>query len=181
MGIDIKVPTLGESVTSATVARWLKKAGENVSADEPLVELETDKVTVEVPAPGAGVLAVQAQEGAEVAVGAVLGTVEAGGAAQAPAPAPKLGAPAAMPSAGVNPPPRPLGPVSRPATPPADVAAHAPMPSAAKLMEERGLGAAELHGTGKDGRITKGDVLDFLSRPAAAPAAAPQARQPRET
>ena len=84
MGIDIKVPTLGESVTSATVARWLKKAGENVSADEPLVELETDKVTVEVPAPGAGVLAVQAQEGAEVAVGAVLGTVE-GGTAQAPA------------------------------------------------------------------------------------------------
>jgi 2-oxoglutarate dehydrogenase E2 component (dihydrolipoamide succinyltransferase) len=176
MGIDIKVPTLGESVTSATVARWLKKAGENVSADEPLVELETDKVTVEVPAPGAGVLAVQAQEGAEVAVGAVLGTVE-GGTAQAPAP--KLGAPAAMPSAGVNPPPRPLGPVSRPATPPADVAAHAPMPSAAKLMEERGLGAGQLQGSGKDGRITKGDVLEFISRPAAAPAAT-HARQPRE-
>src|SRR5438270_10467561 len=102
MGIDIKVPTLGESVTSATVARWLKKAGENVSADEPVVELETDKVTVEVPAPGAGVLgAIQAAEGAEVGVGAVLGTVEAGAGGQ---PAPRMGAPAAMPSAGVNPP-----------------------------------------------------------------------------
>src|SRR5947209_8633549 len=161
MGIDIKVPTLGESVTSATVARWLKKAGENVSADEPVVELETDKVTVEVPAPGAGVLgAIQAQEGAEVSVGAVLATLEAGGAAAKPAaPPPKAPAPAAMPSAGVNPPPRPLGPVSRPATPPADLHSHPPMPSAAKLIEERGLQPTQLDGSGKDGRITKGDVL----------------------
>ena len=120
MPTDIKVPTLGESVTSATVARWLKKAGESVAADEPLVELETDKVTVEVPAPGAGVLGdIQAQEGAEVEVGAVLATLDAAGAA----PAAKLGGPAANPSAGVNPPPRPLGPVSRPATPPADIQA----------------------------------------------------------
>src|SRR4051794_41914305 len=89
MATDIKVPTLGESVTSATVARWLKQAGESVAADEPVVELETDKVTVEVPAPGAGVLgAIQAQEGAEVSVGAVLATLEAGGAAAKPAAAP---------------------------------------------------------------------------------------------
>ncbi len=189
MATEIKVPTLGESVTTATIARWLKKAGEMVAADEPVVELETDKVTVEVPAPSAGVLGdIQAQEGAEVAVGAVLAMLEAG----APA---KVGAPAANPSAGVNPPPRPLGPVSRPATPPADVAAaqaaaagvgptpaptHAPMPAAAKLMEERGLAAAQFDGSGKDGRITKGDVLDFLSRPAAT-AAAVAPRGPRDT
>ena len=176
MGIDIKVPTLGESVSSATVARWLKKAGESVAADEPLVELETDKVTVEVPAPQAGVLGViQAEEGAEVEVGTILGTVEAGTA--------KTKAPvaAANPGTGVNPPPAPRGPVSRPATvSPAAGPAHQPMPSAAKIMTEQGLAPTQLDGTGKDGRITKGDVLDFLSRPAA-PAATPAARAPRET
>ena len=192
MGIDIKVPTLGESVSSATVARWLKKAGETVAADEPLVELETDKVTVEVPAPQAGVLgAIQAEEGAEVEVGAVLGTLEAGsGSADAKA-KPPASSPAANPSAGVNPPPAPRGPVSRPATsapepakPAPSGTAHEPMPAAAKMMQERGVQPAQLDGTGKDGRITKGDVLDFLSRPAApasAPASAPAARAPRET
>ena len=93
MGIDIKVPTLGESVSSATVARWLKKAGEAVAADEPLVELETDKVTVEVPAPQAGVLgAIAAEEGAEVEVGALLATLEAGASKTASAPAPAAAA-----------------------------------------------------------------------------------------
>lgn len=112
MATEIKVPTLGESVTTATVARWLKKAGEAVAIDEPLVELETDKVTVEVPAPSAGTLGeIRAQEGAEVEVGAILALLEAASAA------PKASAPAANPSAGVNPPPTPRGPVSRPATP----------------------------------------------------------------
>ena len=84
--------------------------------------------------------------------------------------------PAAMPQAGVNAPPRPLGPVARPATPPADVAAHAPLPAAAKLIEEQHLSAEQIGtGTGKDGRITKGDVLAFLNRPA--PASAPAARR----
>ena len=177
MGIDIKVPTLGESVNSATVARWLKKTGDNVAADEPLVELETDKVTVEVPAPQAGVLdAILSEEGAEVAVGAVLGTLEAG-----TGPAKKAPAPAANPQPGVNPPPAPRGPVSRPATEQPKASGHSPMPSAAKMMEERGLQSAQLDGSGKDGRITKGDVLDFLSRPApAASAAAPAARAPRD-
>jgi 2-oxoglutarate dehydrogenase E2 component (dihydrolipoamide succinyltransferase) len=204
MATDIKVPTLGESVTSATVARWLKKAGEAVAADEPLVELETDKVTVEVPSPATGVLGPPtAAEGAEVEVGAVLGTVEAGagprtgGKAEpigvAPSDMPQPGptavatAPAANPSPGVNPPPRPLGPVSRPATPPADVAAHGKaehpaMPSAAKIMEETGLQPGQVgEGSGKDGRITKGDVLAFLNRPsqeALAPAHAPAPPQP---
>src|SRR6476659_10197422 len=97
MATEILVPTLGESVSSATVARWLKKAGEAVAADEPLVELETDKVTVEVNAPSAGVIdAISANEGAEVGPGAVLGTINANGAANggAPASATNVGAPA---------------------------------------------------------------------------------------
>jgi 2-oxoglutarate dehydrogenase E2 component (dihydrolipoamide succinyltransferase) len=175
---EIKVPTLGESVTTATVARWMKHEGEAVAADEPLVELETDKVTVEVSAPAAGVLtAISAPEGAEVPVGAVLGLLDGAGAAAA-APSPR---PAAMPQPGVNAPPRALGPVARPATPPADVAAHAPMPAAAKLIEEQHLRAEQIgEGTGKDGRITKGDVIAFLNRPAPAPAPPPVAKPPRE-
>jgi 2-oxoglutarate dehydrogenase E2 component (dihydrolipoamide succinyltransferase) len=169
MATEILVPTLGESVSSATVARWLKKAGEAVAADEPLVELETDKVTVEVNAPSAGVIeSIAADEGAEVAPGAVLGVIGAAGAATAPAAPPK---PAAAPAPAAQPkveePRLPPGPVAVPGTP------HAPMPSAAKMMEEKGLAPGQLGaGTGKDGRITKGDVLDFLSRPAPAPAPA---------
>ena len=186
MPTDITVPTLGESVTTATVARWLKKAGEAVAADEPLVELETDKVTVEVNAPSAGTLgSISAAEGAEVEVGALLGTLDEGGAAKhasAPASAP-VGAPAANPSAGINPPPAATGPLSRPASPPpaaAPVAAHAPMPAAAKMMAERGFQPVDLGvGTGKDGRVTKGDVLDFISRPTAAAAATPASRPAR--
>jgi 2-oxoglutarate dehydrogenase E2 component (dihydrolipoamide succinyltransferase) len=170
MATEIKVPTLGESVTTATVARWIKQAGEAVAADEPLVELETDKVTVEVTAPTAGVLSIGVPEGGEVEVGAVLGMVDADAAAAAPASMPVPG-PAANPQPGVNPPPRPLGPVSRPAAPPV---AHAPMPSAAKLMEEHAVSAGQVGaGTGKDDRITKGDVLEFLARPATRPAPAP--------
>ena len=178
MGIDIKVPTLGESVSSATVARWLKKAGEAVAADEPLVELETDKVTVEVPAPQAGVLgAIAAEEGAEVEVGALLATLEAGASKTASAPAPVA---AASAPSGVNPPPAPRGPVSRPATTSPEMASakHDPMPAAAKMMHEHDVKSAQLDGTGKDGRITKGDVLDFLARPAT-PASAPVAKAPR--
>ena len=175
MATEIKVPTLGESVTTATVARWIKQAGEAVAADEPLVELETDKVTVEVTAPAAGVLSISVPEGGEVEVGALLGTVEAGGATAAPVPGP-----AANPQPGINPPPRPLGPVSRPAAPPPAAAAHAPMPSAAKMMAEQAVSADQIGaGTGKDGRVTKGDVLEFLARPAAAPAAAPAPKAAR--
>jgi len=167
LATEILVPTLGESVTTATVARWMKQPGEAVAADEPLVELETDKVTVEVNAPSAGVLAnITVPTGGEVAVGAILGTLDAAGAAPAPRPA-----------AGVSAPPAPLGPVSRPAAP---EPVHAPLPAAAKMMTESKLAPADVGaGTGKDGRITKGDVLDFLSRPAPAPAAAPAAKPAR--
>ena len=197
MGVDITVPALGESVSSATVARWLKQAGEAVSADEPLVELETDKVTLEVNAPSAGVLgAIQAAQGVEVEVGSVLGTVEVGAGAPAanpaaaapkkpPAPAASVSAaptvPVARPAetppaAGVTPPTPAPGPIARPAPAPAEASAPAPLPSAAKILLERGVPAADIGtGTGKDGRITKGDVLEFLARPAPAPVAAPTA------
>jgi 2-oxoglutarate dehydrogenase E2 component (dihydrolipoamide succinyltransferase) len=170
---EILVPPLGESVSSATVARWLKKAGEAVAADEPLVELETDKVTVEVNAPSAGVIeAIAADEGAEVAAGALLGTITAGAAAAAkPAAKPAPAAPAG--ASHVEAPRAPSGPVSRPGA----AAAEGGLPNgpaATKAMADAGVTAAQVgEGTGKDGRVTKGDVLAFLSRPA--PAAAPSA------
>ena len=163
---NIVVPTLGESVSSATVARWLKKAGDAVAADEPLVELETDKVTVEVNAPVAGVItAIAADTGAEVLPGAVLGSIEAGAAA------------AAKPAAAPAPAPKPA---AAPAPAPAAASAHAPLPAAAKMIAETGVSAAAMGaGTGKDGRITKGDVLAYLAQPTAAPAPAPAARASR--
>lgn len=166
MSVEIKVPALGESVTSATVARWMKKPGEAVAADEPIVELETDKVTVEVPAPAAGTIeAIVADEGSEVEVGAVLGTIAAGGAAAAakPAEAPKAEAPkTAAPAASAQ----------RP-----------PLPAAAKLMADSGVSPSSVSGTGKAGQVTKGDVLKVIeggaSKPAAAaPAPAPAAPKP---
>jgi 2-oxoglutarate dehydrogenase E2 component (dihydrolipoamide succinyltransferase) len=188
---EIVVPALGESVTTATVARWIKQQGDAVAADEPLVELETDKVTVEVNAPSAGVLSsIAVPEGAEVEVGAVLGLVD-GAAASAGATPPRAAEtrPAANPPAGINPPPRPLGPVSRPAPAPAaasgDTAEHEPLPAAAKLIEENRISTADIGaGAGKDGRITKGDVLAFLNRPAPPPPTpavkAPRTNEPRE-
>ena len=194
MATEIKVPVLGESISTATIARWMKDEGDAVAADEPLVELETDKVTVEVNAPAAGVLTSIAERvGAEVEVGALLGLVEEGATASAaapklrpvPAPAPVLAAVAAEPratpeaaAAGVHQPPRPPGPVSRPASLPSG---PAPLPSAAKLMEEQRVRIPDVgHGTGKDGRITKGDVLAFLNRPAPAPPPPPEPKAPRQ-
>ncbi len=168
MAADIVVPTLGESVTSATIARWMKKAGDAVAADEPLVELETDKVTVEVNAPEAGVLSeIVAEEGAEVEVGALLGRIGAGDGKAAAAPAkaaPDKDVSAPAPASGVHAPKAAPGPVGRPGV--------GALPAAAKLMEENKIAQGDIQGTAKDGRISKGDVLDFLDRPAAKPAAA---------
>lgn len=173
MATDILVPTLGESVSTATVARWLKQAGEAVAADEPLVELETDKVTVEVNAPTAGVLeAIAAQTGAEVEPGAVLGSIAAGaGVAAKPAQA-------AAPTAAAKPPGTGGGSVAAAETHGTAPGGHAPLPAAAKLMAENNLIPAQIGaGSAKDGRIAKGDVLDFLSQPVAA-AAKPAAAKP---
>jgi 2-oxoglutarate dehydrogenase E2 component (dihydrolipoamide succinyltransferase) len=183
---EIRVPTLGESVTEATIGRWFKKAGDAVAVDEPLVELETDKVTIEVPAPSAGTLGeIVAKDGETVAVGALLGQINEGGAAAKPAaePAKAADAPAkAAPAAAAA---APAAAAAAPApvqkTPPAD----APLaPSVRKISAESGTDAATVPGSGKDGRVTKGDMLAAIEKAASAPtpvnqpAAAMQARAP---
>jgi 2-oxoglutarate dehydrogenase E2 component (dihydrolipoamide succinyltransferase) len=174
MSVEIVVPALGESVTEATVAKWFKQVGDAIAADEPLVELETDKVTVEVNAPSAGTLSeIAVAAGGTVNVGAKLGAIGEGAGAPAKAKPAAAPAPAAKPAA------------TAPA-PAATASAAAPVgtaPSAAKMMAEKGL--STVPGTGKDGRITKGDVITALERPAAPPAApaapaAPRAPDARE-
>ncbi|MHA1549544.1 MAG: 2-oxoglutarate dehydrogenase complex dihydrolipoyllysine-residue succinyltransferase, partial [Alphaproteobacteria bacterium] len=159
---EIRVPALGESVTEATVGQWFKRVGDAVAVDEPLVELETDKVTLEVPAPLAGVIeSISADDGATVEVGAVLGSIDASGAAAAPAPAEAKPAPAAAPVAPAA--------VSAPSAA-ADVAT--PSPAARKVLAEKGIDAGAINGSGKDGRVTKADAL--AAAPAPVPAPAPQ-------
>jgi 2-oxoglutarate dehydrogenase E2 component (dihydrolipoamide succinyltransferase) len=179
MATDIKVPTLGESVTEATVARWLKKVGDSVAMDDPLVELETDKVTLEVNAPAAGTLAeIAVQEGGNVAVGALLGRIGEG-AAKGAAPAKPQPA-AAEPSESKAPAPAAKGPA--PATSSNVAVLDRSGPAVRKLVEENKLDPAKIPATGKDGRLTKGDVLTQLERgaaPAAATAGAKPAAQPQ--
>jgi 2-oxoglutarate dehydrogenase E2 component (dihydrolipoamide succinyltransferase) len=165
MSTEVKVPTLGESVTEATIGEWLKQPGEAVAIDEPIASLETDKVAVEVPSPVAGVMGQQVVAvGDTVNVGAVIATIEAGGAAAAPPPA--------------------AAPVSAPAAK-AEAAAPAPAtasedsvttlsPAVRRLVLEHGLDPSKIKGTGKDGRLTKEDVLAAANAaPEAAPPAAP--------
>jgi 2-oxoglutarate dehydrogenase E2 component (dihydrolipoamide succinyltransferase) len=186
---EIRVPTLGESVTEATIGRWFKKAGDAVAVDEPLVELETDKVTIEVPAPSAGTLGeIIAKDGETVAVGALLGQITEGGAAAKPAAAPAKPAAAAVAPAQSAAPAAKAPPADR--APPADKAppADAPLaPSVRKLSAESGINASTVPGSGKDGRVTKGDMLAAIERAASAPtpvnqpAAAVQVRSPSPT
>jgi 2-oxoglutarate dehydrogenase E2 component (dihydrolipoamide succinyltransferase) len=173
MTTEIRVPGLGESVTEATVAKWLKNPGEAVRADEPIVELETDKVTVEVPAPSAGILSeIRASAGATIAVGSVLGTIGEG-AAGAGAPPPK-----AQPLPAAKPAP------AKAAAP----AAPAPVlsPSARKLAEENKIAPQAVAGSGRDGRVMKGDVLAAIEaranepRPVYVPPAGPRPQAVRE-
>ena len=163
MAVEIKVPTLGESVAEATVAKWFKQPGDAVAVDEPLVELETDKVTVEVNAQSAGALAsILVPEGTDVEVGALLGTIDET-AAGAPAAAP---APAAVPAPAAAPAPAPA-PVPAPAPAPAPTPAAAPAkplsPAVRKLVDDNNLESTLITATGKDGRITKGDVLAAIA------------------
>ncbi len=162
MSTEIRVPTLGESVTEATIGKWFKKPGDAVKADEPVLELETDKVTLEVNAPVAGVLAeIVAKDGETVGVGALLGSISAGsGAVSAPAtPAvptpPKVAAPAVIPASSEN------------------------GPAVTRLASESGINPAGVQATGKDGRVTKGDMLAAIATGAApAPAQPVQVRAP---
>jgi len=161
MATEIKVPALGESVSEATVSKWFKQPGDAVAVDESLCELETDKVTVEVPSPVAGSLtSIAVAEGADVEVGALLGLIEEGAAGKASAPAP-----AATPT----PTPAPTAPV---ATEPAL------SPAVQKLVDEHDLDPSAIEGTGKDGRLVKGDVLAFLEEQSA-PITAPSTAAPR--
>ncbi|EKS29959.1 2-oxoglutarate dehydrogenase complex dihydrolipoyllysine-residue succinyltransferase [Afipia felis] len=156
---EIRVPTLGESVTEATIGRWFKKTGDAVSVDEPLVELETDKVTIEVPAPSAGTLGeIVAKDGETVAVGALLGQItEGAGKPAAAKPAEAAPAKAAAPAAA-------SAPVQK--SPPAD----APQaPSVRKLSAESGIDAGTVPGSGKDGRVTKGDMMAAIEKAASTP------------
>src|SRR5437879_3664199 len=157
---EIRVPTLGESVTEATIGRWFKKAGEAVAVDEPLVELETDKVTIEVPAPAAGVLAeIAAKDGDTVAPGALLGQIKEGAGAATGKPAAATPSTRA-PSPKAPPPAKPAPPPAAPKAPPADDAPLAP--SVRKLAAEHGIEPSTVPGSGRDGRVTKGDMIEAI-------------------
>jgi len=162
--VEVKVPQFSESVEEGTLISWKKKPGEAVAQDEILIEVETDKVVLEVPAPSAGVLAeILVADGATVTSEQLLAKIDTEGKAGAAAPAPAAAAPAPAPAAA----------------PAAAAAGGVAMPSAAKLMAENNLSAGQVAGTGRDGRITKGDVLGAVAggaKPAAA--AAPQAARP---
>ncbi|HVV28619.1 MAG TPA: 2-oxoglutarate dehydrogenase complex dihydrolipoyllysine-residue succinyltransferase [Rhizomicrobium sp.] len=170
MTVEIKVPAMGESVTEATISKWFKKEGDAVKRDEPLLELETDKVTVEVPSPADGAIeSIAAQAGATVTVGALLGAIAEGQAGKA-APAPKPAAPAKTEA------PKPAAAPAPAAAPKADVPA---MPAARRIAEESGIPLSSVPGTGRDGRVTKGDMLEALeARQAPARAAAPAPAAP---
>ncbi|XAZ23216.1 2-oxoglutarate dehydrogenase complex dihydrolipoyllysine-residue succinyltransferase [Sinorhizobium sp. B11] len=167
MATEIRVPTLGESVSEATVGTWFKKVGDAVKADEPILELETDKVTIEVPAPASGTLSeIVAQAGETVGLGALLGQIAEGAAAAA---APAAAAPAAAPAA---PAPTPAAPAATAAAPAASVSSMPPAPAAAKMLAENNLSAEQVDGSGKRGQVLKGDVIAAVAKAAAAPAAA---------
>ncbi|MCC0016210.1 MAG: 2-oxoglutarate dehydrogenase complex dihydrolipoyllysine-residue succinyltransferase [Rhodobiaceae bacterium] len=169
MATEIRVPTLGESVAEATVGQWFKKPGDAVNADEPLVELETDKVTIEVPAPASGTLAeIAVGDGETVEVGALLGMLSEGAGAPVAKPAEK---PAAKPAAA-----KPAA-----AQPAAGAKAGVASPAAAKIAADNSVDAAGVAGSGKGGRVTKGDVLAYVAGGAGAaakPAASAQVRAP---
>ena len=183
MATEIRVPTLGESVSEATIGRWFKQPGDRVEADEPLVELETDKVTLEVNAPAAGVLGdILAKDGATVEPGAVLGSIEEGGAKAKDAkpaakPAPAKAPPAKDGASGAS---AGYGSHSEAAAKPAAGKEHGP--AVGRIAKESGLDPAQVAGSGKDGRVTKGDMLAAIATsvraeapPAPAPVRAPSA------
>ncbi|MGB0314891.1 MAG: 2-oxoglutarate dehydrogenase complex dihydrolipoyllysine-residue succinyltransferase [Parvibaculales bacterium] len=178
MASEIRVPTLGESVTEATIAQWYKKPGDAVAMDEPLCELETDKVTIEVPAQSAGVLAeVVVNEGETVEVGALLGSIGEGAGTAAPAASEAAAAPAETPQAETaseaekpqEPTPSPAAPTQM-APPDKQIDTSALSPAARRVVEEHGLDPAQITGTGKDGRLTKEDALKAAGGGQTAPA-----------
>src|SRR5882757_6484897 len=162
---EIRVPTLGESVTEATIGKWFKKPGDAVAVDEPLVELETDKVTIEVPAPAAGVLSeIAAKDGETVAVGALLGQIKDGAGGAKAAAASTTGAPdkktstTAPIAAGEGLPVKERAQDKPEATTPKPSGDMPLAPSVRKMSAETGVDPSGVAGSGKDGRVTKGDM-----------------------
>lgn len=169
---DIVIPQLGESVAEGTIGTWLKQVGDAVAADEPIVEVETDKVAMEVPSPVAGVLVEQvAAEGDTVEIGALIAKVDTEGKGAAPAPAAKAeaSAPVAAPQASA-----PSAPATAPAAPASTSGDLMPMsPAVRRIVEDYNLDPASITGTGKDGRLTKGDVLKAIEAGSARTMSAP--------
>ena len=163
--LEMKIPAVGESITEVTVAKWLKPDGAQVSRDEVIAELESDKATFELPAEGSGTLRHAVQEGETISIGATIARIEGGSGA--PAATPAASAPAAAPAAAA----------AQPASSGASTyATGVPSPAAGKILGEKGINSADVNGTGRDGRITKEDAQNAQAKPAApAPAAAPAA------
>ena len=172
MATEIRVPTLGESVSEATVGTWFKKVGDAIKADEPILELETDKVTIEVPAPASGTLSeIVAQAGETVGLGALLGQIAEGAAAAAPAAAPAAAAPAKVAEPAAAAAPAAAAPAAAPSSMP-------PAPAAAKMLAENNISAEQVDGSGKRGQVLKGDVIAAVAKGVSAPAAPVAARAP---
>jgi 2-oxoglutarate dehydrogenase E2 component (dihydrolipoamide succinyltransferase) len=168
MSIEIRVPALGESITEATVGKWFRQTGETVKADEPLVELETDKVTVEVPAPASGVLGdILVKSGSTVAVGSLLAALKEGAAKNAATPSPNP-----SPSKAASPQPPPEHVITHPATSASANNATPPPPAARKALAEAGFEPSEIQGSGRRGQVLKEDVASAVAaapRPTASP------------
>jgi 2-oxoglutarate dehydrogenase E2 component (dihydrolipoamide succinyltransferase) len=157
--VEVKVPQLSESVAEATLLQWKKKPGDAVAIDETLIEIETDKVVLEVPAPAAGVMAeIVKPDGSTVVGGDLIAKLDTDGKAPAKKPAAE---PAAAPTA---------------TTPAGGAKGDIAMPAAAKMLADAGMSPSQVSGTGKDGRVTKGDVIEAKAKPATAPTPAPAAR-----
>jgi len=178
MLIEVKVPVLPESVAEATLVNWHKKAGEAVKRDENLIDIETDKVVLELPAPGAGVLKeIKKPDGSTVTAQEVIAVIDTEGkGAAASASAPPASAPSPAPAA----PPKPAAPVAAPQAAPTDGGGAGALPAARKILSEGGIAAGEVQGTGRGGRVTKGDALGAIEAriDAARPASAPAAKAP---
>ncbi|MBP2443363.1 2-oxoglutarate dehydrogenase complex dihydrolipoyllysine-residue succinyltransferase [Rhizobium leguminosarum] len=176
MATEIRVPTLGESVSEATVGTWFKKVGDAIKADEPILELETDKVTIEVPAPTSGTLSeIVVAAGETVGLGALLGQIAEGAvAASAPAAAAPAAAPA-QPAAAAPAQPAPVAAAAASSSSSASVSTMPPAPAASKMLAENNLSADQVDGSGKRGQVLKGDVIAAVAKGISAPAAAPAA------
>ncbi|MHC2990385.1 2-oxoglutarate dehydrogenase [Pontibacter sp. HJ8] len=164
--IEMRVPTVGESITEVTIASWLKSDGDRVERDEVIAELESDKATFELPAEAAGTLQIVAQQGDTVEIGGLLCRIVAGTGAGAAKAATQPGAPAAQQAAQ---------PATAAPSGAQTYASGTPSPAAGKILSEKGINAADVQGSGRDGRITKDDAQNAQTRPAAQPAAAPAA------